>query len=262
MDTGLFTLLIFTLLGGTAASISIMKFAVQLGGKIEDRKKNSEFILYLVALILLGVGLFASLLHLGQPLRFLNGLSNPTSMISQESYWSIGLGVLLLACVLLAKLKGAVPQALKGLTAFAGAGLLVVSALAYALPMGMPGWNDGSTVPFLALANLVLGAGVIILLDKTEAVQTKTVSALIVLEVALVIASIGFMINLATVGFGSLLVPLTIALFVGAIAPVVIAAYRTTTKAPATTLIILIAVLAIVGLVAVRIIFFFAGVHL
>lgn len=34
-----------------------------------------------------------TLAHLGQPLRFMNGMANPASGISQESYWAIALGI-------------------------------------------------------------------------------------------------------------------------------------------------------------------------
>ena len=56
----------------------------------------------LVCLVLLGVGLCGTLAHLGQPLRFLNGMSNPGSMIAQEAYWSIAFGAVILVDLVLA----------------------------------------------------------------------------------------------------------------------------------------------------------------
>lgn len=262
MDTDLLTLLVFSVLGGASAGLAVMNFAVPLGKQAQDRKKNAEFIVYVVALVLLGIGLIASMLHLGQPFRFLNGLSNPSSMISQESYWSIGLGILMLACAILAKMKGEIPTILKGLTAFAACGLLVVSALAYALPLGMIGWSDGSTVPFIILGNLILGTAILALLDKSEGTEPRLLSTFILLGSALLIAGIGYLIHLDSVGLNALIVPLVIALLIGAAGPIAVAVYKMSIGSSGKNLVMIIAVLALVGLAAARVIFFMAGVHL
>ena len=60
----------------------------------------------LVCLVLLGLGLCGTLLHLGQPLRFVNGMANPGSMIAQEAYWSIAFGAVIVVDLAVAKAKG------------------------------------------------------------------------------------------------------------------------------------------------------------
>lgn len=49
-----------------------------------------------------------TLAHLGQPLRFMNGMANPASGISQESYWAIALGIVIVVDLVISWRSGRV----------------------------------------------------------------------------------------------------------------------------------------------------------
>lgn len=49
-----------------------------------------------------------TLAHLGQPLRFMNGMANPASDISQESYWAIALGIVIVVDLVISWRSGRV----------------------------------------------------------------------------------------------------------------------------------------------------------
>ena len=102
----------------------------------------------LVCLVLLGLGLCGTLLHLGQPLRFVNGMANPGSMIAQEAYWSIAFGLHLARIGLDAT----------GLLVAAGiVGPLAASAVAAATRAGkLPAQAGGVAVCALAIVGVVL----------------------------------------------------------------------------------------------------------
>ena len=91
MLTHILPLLVFTTLAGTAAGA----YAVNAVRLPQKGAQERAWLFPLVCLVLLGVGLLGTLAHLGQPLRFINGMANPASMISQESYWSIAFGIVL-----------------------------------------------------------------------------------------------------------------------------------------------------------------------
>ena len=81
--TEMIPLIVFTVFGGIAAGAVLCSAFVDLrqpegAPEIPFVKKPVFFII--VCFAALAVGLLGTLLHLGQPLRFLNGLSNPASM--------------------------------------------------------------------------------------------------------------------------------------------------------------------------------------
>ena len=96
-----FPLLVFTTLAGLAAGSYTMSafFPVGQGSK-------RPWLFPLVCLVLLAAGLLCLPAHLEHPERMLIALSNPSAMIAQEAYWSIGFGIVLLADVVLSKAKG------------------------------------------------------------------------------------------------------------------------------------------------------------
>ena len=79
-----FPLFLFTTLGGLAAGAYV---AAAIFPDV-DRKPKRPWLFPLVCLALLGVGLLGVLGHLGRPERFLLAMSNPSSMIAEEAYWS------------------------------------------------------------------------------------------------------------------------------------------------------------------------------
>lgn len=75
-------LLVFTTFAGFAAGAYAVDAVCGNG-----REVKAPWLFPLVCVVLLGIGLCGTLAHLGQPLRFMNGMANPASGISQESYW-------------------------------------------------------------------------------------------------------------------------------------------------------------------------------
>ena len=160
-------LLVFTTCAGAAAGA----YAVDaLFGSAAARSANEGFTLRrawlfpLVCLVLLGVGLCGTLAHLGQPLRFVNGLSNPASGISQEAYWSIALGVVIIVDTLLTWRVKRPMRAVRWLGAVIAVGLMVVTGMAYFDCLGLVVWRGAATVPLFVVGDLVLGVGLCTLL--------------------------------------------------------------------------------------------------
>lgn len=104
----------------------------------------------LVCLVLLGLGLCGTLLHLGQPLRFVNGMANPGSMIAQEAYWSIAFGAVIVVDLAVAKAKGAAVRPIRWAGGLVAVGLMVVTGpgvLPEFGPAGLERRCDCASVP-------------------------------------------------------------------------------------------------------------------
>lgn len=167
----LIPLLVFTICSGAATGTALCaavgrKVLFTDGAKVGG-KLSCEAALELVSLVLLCVGLLGTLAHLGQPLRFVNGLSHPSSMISQEAYWSIALAILLAAGTGVG-LKRRLPGALMWVGAVAALGLMTVTSLAYFLSWGVPAWNASSTFAVFMVGDVALGVGVCAVLSNRE----------------------------------------------------------------------------------------------
>ena len=206
---------------------------------------------------------FASTLaHLGQPLRFINGLSNPGSMIAQEAYWSIGFGILLAIDFVLAKLKNTSNKVVAGLAAIAAIGLMIVTSLAYFKSIGMPTWNTAAAIPFFAVGDLAAGAGLAMLLmqlfgdrnDSLEAAHKVSIG----IQVAWLAAIAGIITHFALIGADTVGILIAgIALGPIACAAVSFAALKGVLKPqPA---VIALAAFGFVALVIVRYAFFIVG---
>lgn len=187
--TQMIPLIVFTVFGGIAAGATLCSAFVALrqpdgAGQVPFVKRPAFFVL--VCLALLAVGLLGTLAHLGQPLRFLNGLSNPASMISQEGYWSIALGIVLLAALVMG-LRGSVPRALMIVAGVVAVGMMVVTSLAYFFAAGIPVWNGGATFPVFIVGDVAMGAALCALLVEYRRKTFLRVSALLA-AVALVVA--------------------------------------------------------------------------
>ena len=183
----------------------------------------------LVCLVLLGLGLCGTLLHLGQPLRFVNGMANPGSMIAQEAYWSIAFGTVIVVDLAVAKAKGAAVRPIRWAGGLVAVGLMVVTGLAYYQSLGLPAWSGAATVPLFLVGDLALGAGLCALLDRS--------------------ALAGGVLAAANVAAG----------IVGPLAASAVAAATRAGKLPAQAGGVAVCALAIVGVVLARYAFFAAG---
>lgn len=131
-------------------------------------KDGRSWLFPLVCIILLGVGLLGTLMHLGQPLRFMNGMANPASMISQESYWAIAFGVLMVIDLLLLKTKGQPMQLIRWLAALAGCGLMFVTGLAYFDCTFVTAWSDAVTILLFIVGDLALGTALCMIFAEVD----------------------------------------------------------------------------------------------
>ena len=122
-----FPLFLFTTLGGLAAGAYV---AAAIFPDV-DRKPKRPWLFPLVCLALLGVGLLGVLGHLGRPERFLLAMSNPSSMIAEEAYWSIAFGALMLVDFVLLLRRGASPRAVRVVAAVAAGALMCIMGWVY-----------------------------------------------------------------------------------------------------------------------------------
>ncbi|MEF2652354.1 MAG: DmsC/YnfH family molybdoenzyme membrane anchor subunit [Slackia piriformis] len=251
-------LLVFTTFSGLAAGVAVFRAIVPT--KSTDGKL--AWMMPAISIILLAVGLLGTLAHLGQPLRFINGLSNPGSMIAQEAYWSIGFGILLAIDFVLAKFKNASNKVVAGLAAIAAIGLMIVTSLAYFKSIGMPTWNTAAAIPFFAVGDLAAGAGLAMLLmqlfgdrnDSLEAAHKVSIG----IQVAWLAAIAGIITHFALIGADTVGILIAgIALGPIACAAVSFAALKGVLKPqPA---VIALAAFGFVALVIVRYAFFIVG---
>ena len=271
-------LIVFTTLSGLAAGTVTMSFLSRIcfpdntscidtekaaSASKQSALSNRPFVLMFLSLLLLGIGLIATLLHLGQPFRFINGLANPGSMISQESYWALSFMVLLLVGTIQAFLKQRVSLIVHGLAAVAGCGVMVVTALAYYFAIGIPLWNDAVTIPLFVAGNVVMGAACNLVLSNEGEKSRFSLSGISMLLLVYVVVVGAFGLH-AGEGAGVLL---GIATGVGVVVPFVWICYllrkaqKDSFSLPLSQAITL-TVLVLVGVVLVRAFFFMQGVHL
>lgn len=252
-------LLIFTTCGGVAAGAYVMSALSQALALGEPAAQGAKSWLFpLVCVVLLGVGLLGTLAHLGQPLRFMNGMSNPASMVSQESYWSIAFGIVMLADGLLAKFKGSSPAALRWIGAALGCGLMVVMGLAYHQCAFIPAWTGAITLPVFIVGDLAMGCALCLLFAQVE----KTVDGLHAVGAAVSLAwlavIVGYGVHLLGTGEGvGLLVAGAVA---GPVAAAVASALALRGKLTQRQAGVAVLVLTVVGVLFVRSAFFAAGV--
>ena len=145
---------LFTTLGGLAAGAYVAAAIFPDG----DRKPKRPWLFPLACLALLGVGLLGVLGHLGRPERFLLAMSNPSSMIAEEAYWSIAFGVLMLVDFVLLLRRGTSPGAVRVVAAVAAVGLMCIMGWAYFTSYGNPAWATWQTLPLFVLGDLAMGA--------------------------------------------------------------------------------------------------------
>ena len=157
-----FPLFAFTTLGGLAAGAYAVSAFFPDGGQGVKR----PWLFPLICIVLLGAGLLGVLGHLGRPERFLFALSNPSSMIAQEAYWSIALGIFMLVDLVLLARKGASPRAVRILGAVAALGLMCIMGNAYFTAYGNPVWAAWPTLALFVLGDVAMGAALFGLFDS------------------------------------------------------------------------------------------------
>lgn len=256
-------LLVFTTFAGLAAGAYVVDAlcgGLRTGGSdgASSVTPRRAWLFPLVCLVLLGVGLCGTLAHLGQPLRFANGMANPGSMIAQEAYWSIAFGIVIVIDVAFAKAKGASPRPVRWVGAIAAVGLMIVTGLAYYHSLGLPAWSGAATVPLFVLGDLALGAGLCALLDRGALADGKLACANIAAEVAFAVVLVAFGLHLARIG-ADMTALLVAAGIVGPLAASVAAGATHAGKLPLQAGAAAVLVLATVGVVLARYAFFAAG---
>lgn len=199
-------LLVFTTFAGIAAGAYVVAALSSAITPAEGGAGAKPWVFPLVCMVLLAVGLVGTLAHLGQPLRFINGMMNPGSMISQECYWAIAFGVLLVVDVAFSWFKGATLAAVRWVGAVAACGLMVVTGLAYQACAFMPAWSDTITVPVFAVGDLALGMGLYLLFAKDDAALRALHLGNLILSLAWLAVIAGYGVHLAGIGEGVALV--------------------------------------------------------
>ncbi|MCK6139772.1 hypothetical protein [Slackia exigua] len=154
-------LLAFTTFAGLAAGAYAVDSVCGNG-----REVKVSWLFPLVCMILLCIGLCGTLAHLGQPLRFMNGMANPASGISQESYWAIALGMVIVVELVISWRGGKSVRAVRWLGGVVAMGFMVVTGLAYFDCLGLVAWRGAATLPLFILGDVALGVGLCAVLTK------------------------------------------------------------------------------------------------
>lgn len=264
------SLIVFTLLIGLCTGTFIFYGLWQLSGiPSEEASQKSTRYIMLTLLVFLGVAMLASATHLGKPFRFLNAFRNPGSMIAQEGIWSIALGILLLAAVILAFKGEKIPKLLYGIGSVLACGLLLVSSLVYVKANGFPAWSSGITIIYYFSSAVLLGVTALYLISTKQAAEkyTKTLSLIALTAVcAQIIVTIAFTLHLH-LNVITVVLPSTIGLDIlrwgiGLIAPAIIAYLAWYGKIEIKGAAWSFTLCVIVGEIFSRLIFFLQGVHL
>mgnify|MGYP000083422274 CR=1 FL=1 len=195
-----FPLFLFTTLGGLAAGAYV---AAAIFPDV-DRKPKRPWLFPLVCLALLGVGLLGVLGHLGRPERFLLAMSNPSSMIAEEAYWSIAFGALMLVDFVLLLRRGASPRAVRVVAAVAAGALMCIMGWVYFTSYGNPAWAAWQTLPLFVLGDLAMGSALWALM-REGAYRSDAFAAAFAVLGALAVASIALIAaHFAGLGYGAL----------------------------------------------------------
>ena len=150
-----FPLFVFTTFAGIAAG----SYAVSLFFPVRRDGAGKPWAFPLLMLALLAIGLIGCLLHLQHPERFLNALFNPAAGITLEAYFSIALGVVLVADVLCCVLRGSCPKWLRAVGAAAALLLAFVMGYAYSISFGVTAWASPISVLLFLVGDVAMGAG-------------------------------------------------------------------------------------------------------
>lgn len=217
----------------------------------------------MICILLLGIGLCATFTHLGQPLRFYYGMTNPTSMIAQESYWSIAFGCVMLIDVIVAKVKGKTPRAIRVLGAILAIGLMVVTGLVYAGCLNYEAWIGIGTVPEFVIGDIVMGMMLYLVICKIP-IDTKSVpQAIIILQALLGVVTLILIVHFANIGLG-VSIPLIVSLLLGPLVVSLLTIKRTALMEESERIrknfLVILLLLSLISVVIARIAFYAAGI--
>lgn len=262
--TELLPLLVFTTFGGIAAgayAVSAFKALIPTSGEAGEQAgfaAHKPWLFPLVCIVLLGIGLLGTLAHLGQPLRFINGMLNPGSMISQESYWAISFGLLMAIDLALVWFKGVSSKVVRTLGAVAACGMMVVTGLAYYRCAFIDVWASALTVPLFVVGDIAMGVALCMLFTRIDAYERALHGADIVVAVVWLCTTVAFALHMAACDQSVAVV--AAGAIVGPVAAGILSAcvMRGALKADKAGYAIL--ALAFIGVVVIRGAFFAAGV--
>ncbi|MGI6032709.1 MAG: DmsC/YnfH family molybdoenzyme membrane anchor subunit [Coriobacteriales bacterium] len=200
-----FPLLVFTTCTGLAAGSYL---ASALFFNKDDRGKR-PWLFPLVCLILLGIGMLSSMLHLQHPERIMNAMANPAAMICQEAYWSIVFGLLVLIDFIYALVKKDNKRGLHIAAAVFGVGLMAVTSTAYAINLGVDAWEGPASWLTFFVGDIALGFSLFCLFEKglLEGKRARGAGIAVYLVYALVLVWQGVQFGMA----GASAVPAVIA---------------------------------------------------
>ena len=251
-------LIIFTTFAGLAAGAYATSAVLY---PYEQQQKRWLF--PVVCIMLLGVGLCATFTHLGQPLRFYYGMTHPTSMIAQESYWSIAFGLVMLIDAVIAKVKGSTPRIVRVIGTLFAVGLMIVTGLVYAGCLNYEAWLGIGTVPEFVVGDLAMGMLLYLVLRKIPLDENHVPQMIIVLQVLLGLVTLTLIIHFANVGLG-ISIPFIISLLIGPVAICVLVAKRHVLTVKSAflkkNLLMVLFLLGIVSVIVARVAFYAAGI--
>lgn len=159
-----FPLLVFTVLTGLAAGSYVMATIYAA----LDKEQKRSWMFSGICLVLLGVGMLASLLHLGHPERFLNALSNPTSMITLEAYCALPFGIFVLIDAVMLKFDKNKNLAIPIIAAVCGLALMLVTSNLYFSAHRYEAWAQPLTWLVFLGGDLAMGAFAVLAFCKKD----------------------------------------------------------------------------------------------
>lgn len=201
-----FPLLIFTVFAGIAAGA----YGLSAIFPPEEKENARRWVFPVVCIVLLGIGLLGTLMHLQHPERFMNAMANPGAMITEEAYWSTAFGIVLLIDALLSIFRKGAPRWLRIVGALAAFGLMVVTSIAYASNYGVPAWRGIATFPLFLVGDIAMGAALLGAFENQLLVKRAFVYTNIGVEALLAIVLIALAVQFAGVGVGTVLVYISI----------------------------------------------------
>ena len=247
-------LLVFTTFAGFAAGAYAVDAVCGNG-----REAKTPWLFPLACVVLLGIGLCGTLAHLGQPLRFMNGMANPASGISQESYWAIALGIGIVVDLVLSW-RGKTVRAVRWVGGAVAVGFMVVTGLAYFDCLGLVAWRGAATLPVFILGDVALGAGLCAVLAKVDDWAASLLGpATVAAQAAWGVAIVAFGMYLQRNGLDATAL-LAVAFVLGPVCASAVAAAARCGKLAGKTAGVVVLVLAFASVAVARYAFFSMGV--
>ena len=193
-----FSLFVFTTLVGLGAGL----YAASAVFPVKGKRPNVA--VPLIALVCLGIGGIALLLHLGHPERMFNAFANPATGITQEAIASMAFGAIVFVDLVLAFLKGAVPRALRIVGAVVALVFCFIMGMAYYAYESQVAWHAFPTIPLFLCGDLALGALLLGTVDSKVAEKKPFVWTSAILAVLAVITFAAEGAHFAAIGLGAI----------------------------------------------------------